>query len=75
MNGKRVGQYELPIDGAIPRGGNQGNYQVKVLRFDADILGQNENIIELIQAGGEKYAGVMYDFIKLEMSEESYCNQ
>lgn len=68
VNGKSVTSWNFSSnDAAIYRSATQaGRHWVKTCKFQASMLTEGENTIDLVMSGISKNGGVMYDCLKLE---------
>lgn len=74
INGTAVFEGELENGGAAHRGGIQGFYEEKIIKFDSSILKANSaNKIVLEQLRGGHFQSIMYDCIRLETSNQRDC--
>jgi rhamnogalacturonan endolyase len=70
VNGKPVkGLEELSGDGVITRHGSQGIWYEKEVTFDASLLHAGKNTLTLTVPGGPVNNGLVYDYIRLELSD------
>jgi rhamnogalacturonan endolyase len=70
VNDQPVGQVDhLFTDGAIARNGITGVWSERELAFDAATLKAGTNTIKLIVPAGSLTAGVIYDYLRLELDE------
>jgi rhamnogalacturonan endolyase len=60
---------DLAVDGAITRHGIQAIWQEKDVAFDASMLRQGHNTLTLVVPAGSPNAGVIYDYVRLELDE------
>ena len=68
-NGEAVGSVALgPNDGVIARHQIQGLWYERELRFDAAALRAGENVLTLTVPAGPVTAGVVYDYLRLELA-------
>ena len=68
-NGEAVGSVALgPNDGVIARHQIQGLWYERELRFDAAALRAGENVRTLTVPAGPVTAGVVYDYLRLELA-------
>jgi rhamnogalacturonan endolyase len=71
VNDKLAGTIDnLASDGAITRHGIQAIWQEKELSFDASLMRKSTNVLRLIVPAGSPNAGVIYDYIRLELDEK-----
>jgi rhamnogalacturonan endolyase len=67
-NGEPVGTVALgPGDGVVSRHQIQGIWYERELRFDAAALRAGENVMTLTVPAGNVTAGVVYDYLRLEL--------
>ena len=72
VNGQPAGKVALAAgDGAIARHGIQGIWYERELAFDATLLKSGANVLKLIVPAGPINSGVIYDYLRLELDEES----
>ena len=72
VNDQPAGQVErLLNDGAIPRHSIQGLWYERELPFDAALLKQGSNTLQLIIPAGPINSGVIYDYLRLELDESA----
>jgi rhamnogalacturonan endolyase len=70
VNGEPAGRIELrPGDGVITRHQIQGIWYEREFRFDASLLKQGGNTMTLTVPAGNITAGVIYDYVRLELDE------
>ena len=70
VNDQPVGQVDhVMIDGAIARNGILGVWSERDVAFDASALKAGTNTLKLIVAAGPMTAGVIYDYLRLELDE------
>jgi rhamnogalacturonan endolyase len=70
VNGKEVGTLtDLPNTSAIHRDSDRGFWQEKDVPFDASLLKQGKNVLQLTVPAGPVMNGVQYDYLRLEVSE------
>jgi len=71
VNGKQVGDLApLFYNANINRDGNQGSWSEHDVGFAAKLLRKGDNVLELRVPGGNAMAGVIYDYLRLELDEE-----
>jgi rhamnogalacturonan endolyase len=71
LNGKSIGSTgELPNMGVMHRDGIRSTEVERDVRFDAALLKQGENIIELTKHARAWTDGVLYDYVRLELDPE-----
>jgi rhamnogalacturonan endolyase len=72
VNGQPAGQIDRLInDGTISRHGIQGLWYQRELAFDASLLKLGANTLTLTVPAGGVTAGVIYDYLRLELDEEA----
>ena len=59
-------------DGAIARNGILGVWSEKDVVFDASALKAGTNTLKLIVPAGPMTAGVIYDYLRLELDEAAH---
>lgn len=70
VNGKPAGTVDLGVvDGIISRRQMQGIWRERELRFDASLLSAGANTLTLTVPAGALTAGVVYDYLRLELIE------
>jgi len=70
VNGEPVGKADhMTMDGAIARNGILGVWSEKDVVFDASALKAGANTLKLIVPAGSLTAGVIYDYLRLELDE------
>jgi rhamnogalacturonan endolyase len=69
VNGKSVGTIRTISTNALRYNTNKGVWQERALTFDATLLKQGENEIQLTVPAGEVTSGVVYDYLRLELDE------
>ncbi len=70
VNGKQAGTVHLNLgDGAISRHQIQGLWYERAFRFDASMLNTGNNTMTLTVSAGDLTAGVIYDYLRLEMED------
>ncbi len=70
LNDQPVGSVDRLIgDGAIPRHSIQGLWYERELAFDASLIKQGVNILELVVPAGPINNGIIYDYLRLELKE------
>jgi rhamnogalacturonan endolyase len=75
VNGKPVGKLEnLSGDGVITRHGSQGIWYERDVEFDASFMKKGINTLKIIVPKGPVNNGMMYDYIRLELDENSTVN-
>ena len=72
VNGKQAGVLTgLPNTRAIHRDSDRGFWQEKDVGFDAALLQQGGNTLELTVPAGPVANGVEYDYLRLEVNESA----
>jgi rhamnogalacturonan endolyase len=70
VNDRPVGTVDhLFTDGAIARNGILGVWSEKDVAFDASALKAGINVLKLVVPAGPMTAGVIYDYLRLELDE------
>jgi rhamnogalacturonan endolyase len=70
VNGKMVGGLTgLPNTGTIHRDSDRGEWMERDVAFDAGLLKQGKNKVELTVPAGPVMNGVQYDYLRLEVDE------
>jgi rhamnogalacturonan endolyase len=72
VNDKPAGRIDRLIgDGTITRHGNHGIWYERELAFDASMMKQGANVLELTVPAGPVNNGIMYDYLRLELDENA----
>jgi len=72
VNGKSAGKLEgLRPDGVITRHGSQGIWYEKAVEFDASLMMKGVNTLKIIVPEGSPNNGLVYDYIRLELADNS----
>ncbi|HWA08123.1 MAG TPA: polysaccharide lyase family protein [Opitutaceae bacterium] len=72
VNGRPAGKFErLPTDSAIGRNGILGVWFERELPFDAALLKAGTNTLKLTVPAGLVTAGIIYDYLRLELDESA----
>jgi rhamnogalacturonan endolyase len=72
VNGKPAGKLEnLLPDGVITRHGSQGIWYERDVAFDASLMQEGTNTLKIIVPEGPVNNGLMYDYIRLELDENT----
>jgi len=72
MNDQQIGAVsDLPNTGVIHRDAARGYWQEKNLVFDASMMKAGKNILKLIVPAGGVMNGVEYDYLRLELDENT----
>ncbi len=72
VNDKPAGQVDRLIgDGTITRHGNHGIWYERELAFDASLMKPGSNILKLTVPAGPVNNGIMYDYVRLELDENT----
>jgi rhamnogalacturonan endolyase len=72
VNDKPAGQIDRLVgDGVLSNHGSQGIWYERELAFDASLLKQGENTLKLTVPAGTTTAGVIYDYLRLELDENA----
>jgi rhamnogalacturonan endolyase len=70
VNDQPVGKADhLTMDGAIARNGITGVWSERDVVFDASALKAGTNVMKLIVPAGSMTAGIIYDYLRLELDE------
>ena len=70
LNDKPVGQIDRLVgDGAITRHSIQGIWYERELAFDASLMKQGTNVLQLIVPAGPVNSGIIYDYVRLELDQ------
>jgi rhamnogalacturonan endolyase len=70
VNGARAGALRPVATNALRYNTNKSVWQELTLRFDAALLKQGQNEMQLTVPGGEVTTGVLYDYLRLELDED-----
>ena len=72
VNDQPAGQFTRLIgDGVLSNHGSQGIWYERELAFDASLLKQGDNKLTLTVPAGNTTAGVIYDYLRLELDENA----
>ena len=69
VNGKSAGTIRPTSTNALRYNTNKSVWQELTLKFDAALLKQGENEMQLTVPAGELTSGVVYDYLRLELKE------
>ena len=70
VNGKNVGTIETVATNALRYNTDKGIWREYVQMFDAALLKQGENEIQLTVPAGDLTTGVVYDYLRLEVDKD-----
>jgi rhamnogalacturonan endolyase len=70
VNGKSAGALRPMATNALRYNTNKSVWQELTLRFDAALLKQGQNEMQLTVPAGEVTTGVVYDYLRLELKED-----
>jgi rhamnogalacturonan endolyase len=70
VNGKAAGTIRPTPTNALRYNTNKSVWQEQTLKFDASMLKERENEIQLTVPAGDLTTGVVYDYLRLELKEE-----
>jgi rhamnogalacturonan endolyase len=70
VNGKDAGTLYPSSTNALRYNTNKSVWQEQTLKFDAALLKQGENQMQLTVPAGEVTSGVVYDYLRLELNED-----
>ena len=70
VNGQSAGTIRPTPTNALRYNTDKGVWQERVLTFDATLLKQGENEMQLTVPAGEVTSGVVYDYLRLELDED-----
>jgi rhamnogalacturonan endolyase len=70
VNGQSVGSIRPTSTNALRYNTNKSVWQEHALKFDAALLKQGENQMQLTVPAGEVTSGVVYDYLRLELNEK-----
>jgi rhamnogalacturonan endolyase len=72
VNNQVVGTLtDLPNTSAIHRDSDRGFWEEKDMLFDASLLKQGRNVLQLTVPAGPVMNGVQYDYLRLEVNEKT----
>jgi rhamnogalacturonan endolyase len=71
VNGQSVGAIHPTITNALRYNTNKSVWQEQILKFDASHLRAGENELQLTVPAGDLTSGVVYDYLRLELNENS----
>ena len=71
VNGQSAGEIHPLGTNALRYNTNKSVWQEQVLKFDAALLKQGENELQLTVPAGELTSGVVYDYLRLELDENA----
>jgi rhamnogalacturonan endolyase len=71
VNGTSVGKADLPNSGVMHRDGIRSTEAERDFPFDASLLRQGENHIELINHAKNWTQGILYDYVRLEVADSN----
>jgi rhamnogalacturonan endolyase len=72
VNGQPVAGFtRMTTDGALSSHGQHGIWREEKVQFDASLLKQGANQIVLTVPAGAVNAGVIYDYLRLEVDENA----
>lgn len=71
INGKEAGAVRPMSTNALRYNTDRGIWQQRTLPFDASLLKPGENEIQLTFPAGELTSGVVYDYLRLELDENT----
>jgi rhamnogalacturonan endolyase len=71
VNGKNVGSFRHISTNALRYNTDTGVWRQYLLAFDATLLKTGENDLELTVPAGELTSGVVWDYLRLELDENS----
>jgi rhamnogalacturonan endolyase len=73
VNDQPVGAVDhMFSDGAIARNGILGIWREQDVVFDASVLKEGTNVLKLTVPAGPMTAGVIYDYLRLELDEQAH---
>ncbi len=70
VNGKSAGALRPTPTNALRYNTDKSVWQEHILKFDATLLKQGENEMQLTVPAGEVTSGVVYDYLRLELNED-----
>jgi rhamnogalacturonan endolyase len=71
VNGKSAGLIRPTPTNALRYNTDKGIWQEQTLAFDASLMKQSDNAIQLTVPAGEVTSGVVYDYLRLEVNEDA----
>jgi rhamnogalacturonan endolyase len=71
VNGESVGDIHPTSTNALRYNTNKGVWQEQTLKFDAAKLKAGENELQLTVPAGELTSGVVYDYLRLELNDDT----
>lgn len=69
MNGSLIGNFNTGGETAVMFGATEGQYLSKIIAFNASVMKEGVNIIELKIGSPRPFKSVAYDFLRLEIEE------
>jgi rhamnogalacturonan endolyase len=70
VNGQDAGTIRPVSTNALRYNTNKSVWQEQTLKFDAALLKQGENELQLTIPAGDLTTGVVYDYLRLELDED-----
>jgi rhamnogalacturonan endolyase len=70
VNGQNAGSIRPTATNALRYNTNKGVWQEQTLKFDAALMKQGENEMQLTVPAGDITTGVVYDYLRLELNED-----
>jgi len=70
VNGHAAGTIHPTATNALRYNTNKSVWQEQTLKFDATLMKQGENEMQLTVPAGELTSGVVYDYLRLELNED-----
>ena len=70
VNGQNAGTIQPRSTNALRYNTNKSVWQEQILTFDAALLKQGENEMQLTVPAGDVTTGVVYDYLRLELNED-----
>jgi rhamnogalacturonan endolyase len=72
VNGQPAGEFTmLTTDGTLSRHGSHGLWNERELSFDAALMKQGQNTLQLTVPGGAPTSGAIYDYLRLELDDKA----
>ena len=72
VNGEDVATVTgMPNTSPIHRNSDRSYWQQKYVQFDASLLKSGQNVMSLTVPAGPVTAGIMYDYLRLELDESA----
>ncbi|HWB83521.1 MAG TPA: polysaccharide lyase family protein [Bryobacteraceae bacterium] len=75
VNQHTAGRVQLAGDSTIARNGITGIWYERELPFDASLMKQGTNVMQLVVPAGPVTSGVLYDYLRLELDRSAQAPQ